>query len=193
MKWIERMSRFMAVLGGVVLVALIVLVTISVLGRGLNTFGHSAFLTAMSPGAAQALLGTGVGPVLGDFEMVEMGVAFAIFAFLPICQFYGMHATVDVFTNALPRRVNAFLIAFWEVALAAIIVLITARLFAGLENKYAYGETTFLLQLPIWYSYAASFGAAVIASVVAIYCALMRLLEFITGHDILPKPTGADH
>jgi len=42
MKWVERLARFMAILGGAVLIALIIIVTISVIGRGLNTFGHSA-------------------------------------------------------------------------------------------------------------------------------------------------------
>jgi len=193
MKWVERLARFMAILGGAVLIALIIIVTISVIGRGLNTFGHSAFITNWSQAASDAFLATGVGPILGDFELVEMGVAFSVFAFLPVCQYFGMHATVDVFTTMLGPRANRWIAAVWEIALTAIIILITARLFAGLQNKYAYGETTFLLQMPVWWSYAASFAAAVVASIVALYCAIMRLAEAITGATYLPTPMGADH
>ncbi|WP_243613263.1 TRAP transporter small permease [Shimia aestuarii] len=193
LKIVERVARFMAVIGGLVLSALVVLTCVSVLGRGLNTFGHSDFLMAMSKGMADALIASGVGPINGDFEILEAGVAFAIFAFLPICQLYGSHATVDIFTNALPRKANKLLITFWEIILTVVIVLITVRLFAGLESKYAYGDTTFLLQFPIWWSYALSFFAACVASLVGIYCALARVAEVVTGRRFMPYSEEAVH
>ena len=104
MKWVERLARFMAILGGAVLIALIIIVTISVIGRGLNTFGHSAFITNWSQAASDAFLATGVGPILGDFELVEMGVAFAVFAFLisggRVCP-AGLISIINVFVSPL--------------------------------------------------------------------------------------------
>src|SRR6056297_130543 len=188
---IERLARAMAILGGVVLTALVLLTCVSVLGRGLNSMGHSDWLTTLSQGVADGLIATGVGPVTGDFELVEAGIAFSIFAFLPICQLYAGHATVDVFTSRLSDRANAWLVAFWDVVLALAILLITWRLSAGLADKYANGETTFLLQFPVWWSYAASFMAALVASVTAIYCSLGRVTLAATGRSILPDP-GAD-
>lgn len=193
LKLVERIARFMAVIGGLVLSALVVLTCISVLGRGLNTVGHSDSLTALSKWFADTLIASGVGPVNGDFELVEAGVAFAIFAFLPICQLYGSHATVDIFTNSLPRKLNKGVITFWEVVLTGIILLITWRLFAGLESKYAYGETTFLLQFPVWWAYALSFGAACVASLVGVYCAVARVAEFVTGRKFMPYSEEAVH
>ena len=64
---IDRLARFMALIGGLVLVALVILTCLSVLGRGLNTLGHSAFLTGLAPGMADALIASGVGPITGDF------------------------------------------------------------------------------------------------------------------------------
>ncbi|SFD09696.1 TRAP transporter small permease [Tropicimonas isoalkanivorans] len=189
----ERLGRLMAILGGLVLTALVLLTCISVLGRGLNTLAHSAFLTSMSEGASRALLATGVGPVAGDFELVEAGVAFAIFAFLPICQLHGGHATVDIFAAKYPRWLNRLLVTLWEVALSAVILLITWRLFVGMEDKLRYGETTFLLQFPVWWAYGASFVAALAASVVAIYCAVARVIEFFTGRSYMPYSEGALH
>jgi len=124
--------------------------------------------------------------VTGDFELVEAGIAFAIFAFLPICQLYGAHATVDVFTNQLPGRANRYLIAFWEVVLTAVILLISWRLYEGFLSKLGNGQTTFLLQFPIWWAYGASFVASVIAGLVALYCAAMRVAEALSGRQILP-------
>ena len=64
------LARAMALAGGAVLTALILLVCVSVLGRGLNTFLHSGLGEGLLGGFAQTLLDTGVGPILGDFEVV---------------------------------------------------------------------------------------------------------------------------
>ncbi len=178
---IRAIAQSTAILGGLVLTALIILTCVSILGRTVSTLAHAPFLEATAQGFATWLQESGVGSVNGDFELLEAGVAFAIFAFLPICQLHGAHATVDVFTNLLPPRFNRLLVAFWECVLAAVILLITWRLFAGLQSKYAYGETTFLLQFPVWWAYALSFSAASVASLVAVYCAMMRVYTALTG------------
>lgn len=189
----ERLARWMAIAGGVVLVLLVLLTCVSVAGRGLNTFGHSDLLEAISLSFGQWIISTGVGPVNGDFELVEAGVAFSIFAFLPLCQLYSAHATVDVFTLAMPKPVIRFLIAFWEILLTVMIVLIMLRLFAGMQDKLRYGETTFLLQFPIWWAYALSFSAALVAAIVSIYCAGARVAELVTGRSYMPYSGGAAH
>lgn len=165
----------MVVLGGLVLTTLVVLTCVSILGRAFDTLGHADWLVAAAPGVARLLAASA--PVPGDFELVEAGIAFAIFAFLPICQLQRGHATVDVFTRFLPTKLQAMLVAFWEVALAAVIVLIAWRLYVGLDGKRGNGETTFILQFPVWWAYAASFVAAVVAALTALYCAASVLLD----------------
>ena len=147
----------------------------------------------MAPGAASALLATGVGPINGDFELVEAGMAFAIFAFLPLCQLNGAHASVDIFTAALPLRFNRFLRMVIEVIFAAVLVLIAVQLFSGMMSKLDRGQTTFLLEFPVWWAYAASLLGAVAAALVSIYVAALRLLEVATGRVILPPELEADH
>ncbi|WP_372603609.1 TRAP transporter small permease [Actibacterium sp.] len=188
-----KLARAMAIIGGISLTILVILVCVSVLGRGANTFGHSSLLTGLAPGLADGLIGTGIGPVQGDFEIVEAGMAFTIFAFLPICQIMGAHATVDVFTSFMSKSVNAFIITFWEIVLTVLIVLITFRHFDGMMGKVHNGETTFLLQFPVWWAYAASFAAAVMASIVAVYCAAARVMGLVTGKKYLPNSEGAIH
>ncbi len=179
-KWLSRMS---AVIGGLVLLVLIILTTLSIIGRELSKLGH-----AWAEGwLGQTLIASGIDEIRGSYELTEAGVAFAIFAFFPVCQFYGAHATVDVFTSALPRRALGWLRAFWEVVLAAIIVFIALRLYEGMLRYLGNGETTLFLQFPVWWSYAASVGAATIASVTAIYCAWARIAEAATGRMILPE------
>jgi TRAP-type C4-dicarboxylate transport system permease small subunit len=187
----EWLARTLAIIGGVVLTALVLLTCVSVIGRGGNTLGHSDFLTGILPGFADML--TNLAPITGDFEVVEAGIAFTIFAFLPICQLHGGHATVDVFTNMMPKRFNRVIMAFWEVILALVLILISWRLYEGLLSKMSNGETTYLIQFPIWWAYAASFAASVAAVIVGVYCAIARIAGLITGGHYLSKSEGAMH
>jgi TRAP-type C4-dicarboxylate transport system permease small subunit len=184
---VTRIATAMALLGGLVLSGLIAMTCISILGRALNTMAHGGVLPGLFPDLA-AWLARRAGPVTGDYELLEAGIAFAIFAFLPICQLRGGHATVDIFTSRLPARANRFLAAFWELALALVIVVIGWRLFLGFTDKLDNGQTTFLLQLPVWWAYGASFAAAAIAGLVGVYCALARLIEGLGGRALMPPP-----
>ena len=179
------LARVMAVVGGIVLSLLILLTCVSISGRLLNGFFHGPFMTGIAPEFSKWMIDIGVGPVNGDFELVEAGVAFAIFAFIPLCQITAGHASVDVLANSFPRGVNRFLRMVTEIAFAAVLILIAWRLFEGMLSKKSYGETTFLLQFPIWWAYAASFAASVVAAVVGVYMAAVRTIEFFTGRIII--------
>lgn len=191
--FVDKFARMFALLGGAVLSLLIILTCLSILGRSLNSILHSDFLQSLLPGVASALLATGVGPINGDFELVEAGMAFAIFAFLPLCQLHGAHASVDIFTAQLPYRVNRLLRLIIELVFAAIIILIAWQHFLGMQSKQGSGETTLLLQFPVWWAYALSLFGAVAAALVSVYIACTRLFEVATDRRILPAELGADH
>lgn len=189
----DKLARFFALLGGVVLSALIVLTCLSILGRSINSILHSDTMQAWMPGLADALLATGVGPINGDFEIVEAGMAFTIFAFIPLCQLKGAHAVVDVFTSALPLGVNRVLRMLAEAVFAGVMLLIAWQLLQGTISKMNSGQTTFLLEFPVWWSYAASVVAAFVAAVMACYVAAMRAVEVATGRSVLPDEAEAGH
>ncbi len=180
-------ARMMAIVGGLVLAALVALVCISVAGRAAATFTNPTFMENLIPGLSAAIAGAVIGPIQGDFELVEAGIAFSIFAFLPLCQLYSGHATVDVFTAKFPERVNLAIMAFWEALLAALILLVTWRLAVGLFDKFSNLETTLILQFPVWWAYAASFVPACAASAVAVFCAWSRLVEAVSGRRLMPE------
>lgn len=190
--FMNRLARFMAILGGIVLTALIILVCVSVLGRTLNSLLHAGPVVAILGDFAKTLLDLGVGPILGDFELVEAGVAFAIFAFIPFCQITGGHATVDIFTSALSVKANRLIQMVVEVVFAAVLILIAMQLYEGMLSKMQYRETTFLLQFPVWWSYAASLFAAVISALVGVYMAVVRVAEFFGNRTII-SVGGAEH
>lgn len=191
--FMEKLSRVFALLGGVVLTVLIVLVCLSILGRSLNSVLNGDLPQSVMPSIANMLLATGVGPINGDYELVEAGMAFAIFSFLPICHLHGAHASVDIFTQKLPLRANRFLRMVIEIIFAAILIIIAYQLFLGMLSKQGSGQTSFLLRFPVWWAYALSVVGAVVAAAVGIYIACMRVLEFTSGKVILPVEMGADH
>lgn len=180
----EKLARAMSIAGGLVLVLLIFITCVSVLGRGLNTMFHG-WIGSILPEMSQWVLDLGVGPILGDFELVEAGVAFAIFASLPLCQISSSHASVDIFTDGLPAGLKRFLQMIIEILFAAVLILIAWRLYEGMVSKKSYGETTFLLQFPIWWGYAASLFGAVFAAITGTYMAVMRTLEFLYHRKII--------
>ncbi|SFE77645.1 Tripartite ATP-independent transporter, DctQ component [Sulfitobacter brevis] len=180
------LARSTALLGGLVLLGLILLTTASIIGRSVNKLMHGGFFQDSMGGISELILSTGVGEINGNYELLEAGVAFAIFSFLPICQLYGSHATVDVFTSALPQRATRWIVFFWEAVLAAVILLIVWQLFGGMERYIRNGQTTLFLQFPVWWAYAASFAAGVVAVITAFYCAAMRAAEAMNNRQILP-------
>ena len=184
-------ARLMAICGGLVLTVLIVLICISVIGRSLNGLLHG-WIGALMPGVSAWALDLGVGPINGDFELVEAGVAFAIFAFLPLCQISAGHASVDIFTAKLPTRINRLLQLAIDVIFAVVLIAIAYQLYNGMLSKQRYGDTTFLLQFPIWWAYAASLSGSILTAVISFYVAGIRALELMRGEDILSQEAGLD-
>lgn len=158
---VERLARALAVLGGLALVAVTGLTVASITGR--------------------ALTRQGLGPIPGDFELVEALTAFAVFAFLPWCQLQRGHASVDVFTRALPRRVNRAIDLVAEIVMTLVVLLIAWRLWHGMADKQRYHETSFILQFPLWWGFAAAFIAAGAGVVVSVHVVILRLRELLAG------------
>ena len=184
-----RAARFMAICGGLVLALLIVIICISVVGRSLNGLLHGWIGTVL-PAVSAWLLQVGVGPINGDFEFVEVGVAFSIFAFLPLCQISGGHASVDIFTSKLPSGLNRGLQMMIDIVFAIALIVMAYQLYKGMLSKQSYGDTTFLLQFPIWWAYAACLVGAVMAAVISVYVAGVRVVECATGQDVISDETG---
>ena len=179
-KLMMGLARTMAIIGGMVLSLLIIMTCLSIVGRLLNGVFHGDIMQFLAPGFSNWMI-TWVGPINGDFELVEAGVAFAIFAFIPLCQISAGHAAVDVVANAFPRGVNRFLRMVTEILFAAVLVLIAWRLAAGTISKFGNGETSFLLEFKVWWAYGASLFGATRAAVLGLYMAGVRTYEFFTG------------
>jgi TRAP-type C4-dicarboxylate transport system permease small subunit len=139
---IYRLARWTAVVGGVVLVALMLMVVASVAGR--------------------ALIGVGLAPVPGDFELVEVGVGIAVFFFLPWCYLSGGHATVDLLYMHTPKWAQRAIDTVSDLLMLVVWLVLTWKLGEGMLEKREYLETTFILQMPVWWAYAFCMVGAVI-------------------------------
>ena len=152
-KFIYDTSRFLAWFGGVVLTALAAMSVFSIAGRALSF--------------------AGLGPVPGDFELVEAGAALAVFSFLPWCHLKRGHAEVSMLWNAYPKPMRRFLEAFIELLTLVIWVLLVWRMGVAMLEYRANGEVSFILQMPVWWGFAASMLPAVFGCVVYAW----RLIE----------------
>jgi hypothetical protein len=139
-RWVGLFAGALAVFGGLVLTAVMLVAVISILGRWAGRSGWPAF--------------AGLGPIPGDFEIVSMGVGFAVFSFLAWCQFNRGHVTVDIFVSRLGPRWYAGLATVTNLMLTAVAVLLAWQTGLGMSDKMRFGETTTILRLPVWWGYA---------------------------------------
>lgn len=188
-----RLAQAMAILGATVLCFLIVMTCISIIGRELNATANQDWFETALPGLAAWVQRAGIGPITGDFELIENMMAFSIFAFMPLAQLHSSHATVDVFTSRFPPRLLDWMRAITEVIFAAVLILFAVKLFEGMQGKMRFNETTYLIQFPVWWAYAGAFAASAVAALVGSYCAVMRMIAVITNKPLNWEDAEAEH
>lgn len=179
--FIHRLARWMALLGGAVLLVIVAVTCASIAGRALQTVAYLPQVQENLGWLSRAILATGARPVPGDFELTEAGMAFAIFAFLPWCQVQRGHATVDLMAAIFPGRWNRFTDLVTEIIMSAVVILIAWRLWIGMLDKHRYGETTFILQFPVWWGFLVAGIAAWIAVMVSLWSTWERFTELRGG------------
>jgi TRAP-type C4-dicarboxylate transport system permease small subunit len=138
----------------------------------------------------RALTFAGLGPVPGDFELVEAGTALAVFSFLPWCHLKRGHALVDMLWKAYPPRLQAVLAVFADALWLAIWVLLVWRMGVATLEYRANGETTFILRFPIWWGYAASMVPAVFGCVAAAW-RVAETAGLVAAAEVSATPEGS--
>jgi TRAP-type C4-dicarboxylate transport system permease small subunit len=150
---VERFAGAIALLGGLLSLCVAALVVVSVVGR--------KFFNA---------------PVNGDFELVQMGTALAIFSFLPYCQARRGNIVVDTFMTWMPRRGIQLIDAIWDIAYAGMMGVISYCMVFGVIEHYRSGQTTMLLQIIVWPALAICTALAFLVALVCVATA-MRLIQ----------------
>ncbi len=166
------LAKWMAIAGGVTLLAMIAIVVISVIGR--------TFLWA------------GLRPILGDYELVSVGMGFAVFAFLPWAHLMRGHALVSLITDSFSDRANAWILVVTDLMMLVAAGFITWRLYFGMMDKFSYRETTILLGLPLGWAYMAGFVGAVVLVLVSVFVFGRSVQDAVAG-KAPPKHAGSEH
>lgn len=162
---LHRLAAALAIAGGLVLAAFALLTVASIIGRAMIPFGLSA--------------------INGDFELVEIGCAIAVFSFLPWCQLQRGHVTVDIFTDHAPADFRRFMELIGNITILLIAAVIAWRIVLGMLEKFSYEETTFILGMPVWYGYALSVIGAIFFLLVSLYTVWHSLNSLLRRDDRL--------
>ncbi len=126
-RFLHSVAYMLALLGGLTLVIVIIINVVSILSRII-------FLS----------------PLVGDFELVEIGSAIAISSFLPICHLKKGNVIVDFITSNLNFKKIAFLDCISSIAYGIVASFFTWRMYFGAHDMFNFHEETMLLQFPIW-------------------------------------------
>lgn len=169
--FIYRLSQTLAWIGGFVLTSMAILSVASIVGRTFSGFG--------------------LGPVPGDFELVEAGTALAVFCFLPWTHLRSGHAVVDLFWKAYPPTMQRALVVVADSSMLMVWGLLVWRMGVSMEDYRENGEVSFILQMPVWWGYASSMVPALIGCVVYAWRLLERLGLVAAPRDF--ASTGAAH
>ena len=143
---VEKIVTAWALLGGVLLLAIIVMNVVSVIG------------------------GVVWVPFPGDFELTQIGIAIVAFSFLPYTQLTGNNVTADIFTAKAGPRTVAFLSGLAGLVAMVFAELTLKQMYLGLQDQKTYNYTTAILLFPIWTAFVPilmSLGLLIVASVVS--------------------------
>lgn len=149
------------------------------LSKGLAWFGVVVLavlaLLSVTSIAGRALSFAGFGPVPGDFELVEAGTALAVFCFLPWCHLKNGHAAVDLLWHRYPPPLQRALTLLSDGLMLIVWLLLVWRMGVMTLEYRANGEVSFILQMPVWWGYAASLLPALIGCLACAWRVLERI------------------
>ena len=149
----QRVINAWAILGGLALLAVVLMNGISVVGAA---FGK---------------------PFPGDFELTQVGVAIAVFAFLPYCQLSGANVTADIFTDGASDRTVAIFKLLGALVALGFSALLLWRMSVGMLDQLNYGYTTSILRFPHWIAYAINLVSLALLSIAALLTGIDYLSE----------------
>lgn len=152
------LSKYLAIAGGLVFVALVGMEIVSIVGRKLFAW-----------------------PVPGDVEVLQMCAAFAAASFFAYCHMVNGDVKVDFFTHNFPFPVVAVLDALGSLLVGLFGALIAWRSGAGALAIREVGETSAILGWPVWVAQALMIPGFVLLALAGFYKAA-RLLRAAARH-----------
>ena len=141
----ERLLNGVALLGGLVLFGLVLLVSTAVFARYvLNQ------------------------PILGDQELVEIGMALVVMAAMPLTTFQNGHIRVDILDHRIGAMGRFAGDIFARVVSCIVLVLLVRKSWDKMLDAHEYDDVTNMIEIPVCIAYGAiTFGMGLFAVVLA--------------------------
>ena len=129
---LQLLLRGAALLGGLILCGLMLMVCVSVVFRYLLNE-----------------------PILGDQELVEIGMSVVVMAAMPFTTLQQQHIRVDVLDYWLGDRGRFAGDLFARTVSIAVLYLLIRKTWAKALDAHEYGDVTNMLEIPVWITYGA--------------------------------------
>jgi len=140
--WVERLLKYVALLGGLFLFALMILVSVAVFFRyQLNK------------------------PILGDTELVEIGMSLVVMLAMPYVTLRGAHIRVDILDRYIGSYGRFFGDVFARVVSCFVLCLLIGKTWNKTLDAHEYGDVTNMIEIPVAIAYGAitvGFGLSIL-------------------------------
>ena len=154
---LERLFRWAALLGGIALFAIMILVSAAVFYRYvLNN------------------------PILGDQELVEIGMSLVVMLAMPFASWKGAHIRVDILDSWLGSAGRFIGDLFARSVCIFVLYLLVRKAVDKALDAYEYEDVTNMIEIPVWIVYGA-IGAGM--GLFALVLALQLLLQMQRGWE----------
>lgn len=140
--WTERLLKYVALVGGFFLFAIMVLVSIAVFNRKVLE-----------------------DPILGDFEIVKIGLSVVVMLAMPYVTLRGAHIRVDILDQYLGSFGRYFGDMFARLVSCFVFTLLVMKTWDKMLDAHRYGDVTNMMEIPVAIAYGAitlGFGLTVL-------------------------------
>ena len=162
-----KLSRLCAFCGGMILIALVLVSCVSIIGR--------LFFSA---------------PLNGDFELIQMGSALAVFSFFPWAHIRRGHIRIEFFLARSSPSLRALLDGAADALFCLLSMTMTVYLALGGYSAYLNNEQTAVLALPLWWGFVAPVLSMALLSLV---CGYSSYSHFKSGASLFTESLRSTH
>lgn len=153
-----KLSRALALVGGLIFVGLVAMSLVSVVGRKLFSFA-----------------------VPGDVEVLQMLAAVASASFFPYCHMIQGDIKVDFFTHNMNPIIINFLDTLGSLMVALFGTIVAWRTWAGAMSLKEVGETSAILAWPVWIFQASMVPSFILLAISGFFMCGHKLRQAVAG------------
>jgi len=139
---VERLLKYVALIGGFILFALMLFVSVAVFSRKvLNE------------------------PILGDFEIVKIGLSLVVMMAIPYVTLRGAHIRVDILDQHIGSFGRYVGDIFARLVSCFVFFLLIQKTWNKMLDAHKYGDVTNMIEIPVSIAYAAitaGFGLSIL-------------------------------